>query len=216
MIAQDQFIVLATPDGVWADPVDGEPYRLEVPVPVRWVQGNLGLVLLGEDWAALFKGGQLELWNGLKSPWAPLGHPMDGERSLLIPDKISLVKDRHEIYGLPYTPTKTWWVSGTFGLKGYGKVVGGHAGRTSWVFNQKNNFVYWSGIHGKLVYGDPPEEPAVVYDSHLPFVAAKNRYYFSQDGHQWYMRRVDGWPIMFRAALLIYREGSLYMLQGYL
>lgn len=215
-MAQDQFLVFHARGEVWADPIYGEMYKLEIPSPERMVQGNHGLVLLGKDWIALFKNGTVQFWDSLTNPWAPLGHPMDGRRSLLLPDKYSMVKDRQEIYGLPYTPTKTWWVSGAFGIKNRGTVVGGHAGRSSWVFNQKDPFVFWSGIYGKLVYGEPPEAPAFVYDSHLPFIAARNRYYFSQDGRQWYMRRIDGWPIMFKAALLVYKEGGLYVHQGYL
>ncbi|ABU97047.1 lectin-like sugar binding domain [Thermus phage P74-26] len=212
VVYREGFLYLKVGARWYVDPIQADPVELKPSfLPLRAVVIREGLVLLGEHGAAIVKGAAMEEYLDLERPWAPLGVVMDGNKTVSgVPHRL---RDREDLWGLPLTRTKTWWVSGQFGLKGSFPVVGGLASEAKWVFGDKQMFVYWSGLKGTLHFGAPPEV-GIPYTYTLPLVGSRDAYYFSGDGANWVMRRVEGWTFGTEKGLGLYQEGKVYALKG--
>jgi hypothetical protein len=213
VIYREGFLYLKVGDTWYVDPLDGDPVELRVGfVPLRPVVISEGLILIGQHGAAIVRGVAAEVYLDLKRPWAPLGILLDDDHSVAggVPHSI---RDREDVWGLPVTRTRTWWVSGQFGLKGSFPIAGGLATEAKWVFKDNNMFVYWSGLNGSLRFGSPPEV-GIPYTYTIPLIGSKDAYYFSGDGANWIMRRVEGWTFGTERGLGLYQEGKIYALKG--
>ncbi|QAY18176.1 lectin-like sugar binding domain protein [Thermus phage TSP4] len=210
------FLYVQDESGQWyVDDFATDPARIHISFkPTRYVVSADGILLLAEHGIAEVKGREVVEWVGLEKAWAPLGWPADGKRTVY-GQSIS-VRDREDIHGLPVTRTHTWWLSGQIGLKGSYEIVGGKPTEMRWVFNNRKPFVYWNGVIGELQFGEPCEA-GVPYGESVPIVGAKDRYYFSRDGHVWFMRRVEGWTFATKRGLLsLLPDGRIEAVKGIL
>ena len=210
------FLYIQTTEGKWyVDDLRNDPFEVRTLVDYkRFVLARDALLLLAEHAIAELKGLELREYPGLEKPWAPLGIPMDGNKSLS--GVTGFIRDQEEVHGLPLTRTHTWWLSSQFGLKGDYEIVGGRPYEMRWVFKNRQPFVYWSGLLGELMFGEPPDV-AILYSESIPIIGAENRYYFSRDGQLWFARNVEGWTFATRGGIGLYLpDGRIEVLKGWL